>query len=421
MKEGVLNLDCWKRPLAACLSGVLLSLPGLAADGPPSQSGLAVALEQAWRLHPQARALDSRDAEARAAQEVAAGLTPEPGSLSIGSRNDQFNSNRGKQEYEVELATPLWLPGQKSVREAEAASRMDEAVAKRSALRWELAGELRETWWALAAARGARALVEQRLTTARSLEADVQRRYKVGELSRIDANLARMETQSAETDLIEAEATLIQAAQAFRVLTGVVAPGEFREEAPAAQRSLLAEQDASWGHPQMAAAAATVRSARARVKVVEESRRAAPELSLRFVRERDDAINPYGNSVGVKLKIPFSSGPQVRRESSAAQAEADQVDAEMQRVQTRLQLDTERAQRALQAAERQFAMAHERRELSSENLRLSEKSFKLGETDIATLLRIRAAAYDAEAFFGRQHVARAAAVSRLNQALGVLP
>jgi cobalt-zinc-cadmium efflux system outer membrane protein len=66
-------------------------------------------------------------------------------------------------------------------------------------------------------------------------------------------------------------------------------------------------------------------------------------------------------------------------------------------------------------------MAHERRELSSENLRLSEKSFKLGETDIATLLRIRAAAYDAEAFFGRQHVARAAAISRLNQALGVLP
>lgn len=416
-----MTLVCWKRPLAVCMAGVVLSLPGLAADLPPTQSGLAAALEQAWRQHPQARALDSRDAEARAAQEVAAGLTPEPGSLSIGSRNDQFNSNRGKQEYEIELATPLWLPGQKSAREAEAASRADEAAAKRLVLRWELAGELRETWWALAVARSARTLVEQRLVTARSLEADVQRRYKVGELSRIDANLARMETQLAETDLIEAEATLIQATQAFRALTGVAAPSEINEEALAAQRRPLAEQEVSWIHPQMAAAAAAVRSAQARVKVVGESRRAAPELSLRFVRERDDAVDPYGNSVGVKLKIPFSSGPQVRRESSAAQAEADQIDAEMQRVQTRLQLDTERAQLALQAAERQFAMAHERRELSSENLRLSEKSFKLGESDIATLLRIRAAAYDAEAFFGRQRVARAAAISRLNQVLGVLP
>jgi cobalt-zinc-cadmium efflux system outer membrane protein len=75
----------------------------------------------------------------------------------------------------------------------------------------------------------------------------------------------------------------------------------------------------------------------------------------------------------------------------------------------------------LQAAERQFTMAEERRELSADNLQLSEKSFKLGETDVATLLRIRAAAYDAEAFFARQRVARAAAISRLNQILGVLP
>ena len=66
-------------------------------------------------------------------------------------------------------------------------------------------------------------------------------------------------------------------------------------------------------------------------------------------------------------------------------------------------------------------MAQERRQLSAENLRLSEKAFSLGESDLATLLRIRAAAFDAEAFLDRQRVARAAAISRLNQALGVLP
>ncbi len=82
---------------------------------------------------------------------------------------------------------------------------------------------------------------------------------------------------------------------------------------------------------------------------------------------------------------------------------------------------SERAQRALKAAERQLAMARERLALSAENLRLSEKAFSLGESDLATLLRIRAAAFEAEAFLGRQRVARAAAISRLNQALGVLP
>lgn len=407
--------------LAAAVAGLALIQPALAADAAPAASTLSAALEQAWRLHPQARALDSRDAEARAAQELAAGLTPEPGSLSIGSRNDRYQRNSGQQEYEVELSTPLWLPGQKSARQAEAASRIDEAAAKRSALRWELAGEVRDTWWTVAAARNAKSLAERRFATARLLEAGVQRRYKVGELSRIDANLAQMEVQAAEAEVLEADAVLLQAEQSFRVLTGVPAPQSMGEETPATRRGMEATPEASALHPQLAAAAAAAHSARARVKVVDESRRAAPQLALRAVRERDDFAGPYANSIGIKLKIPFSSGAQVRRENSAAQADSDQADAEMQRLQTRVELDILRAQRALQAAERQLAVAGERRVLSADNLRLAEKSFALGESDIATLLRIRAAAYDAEAFLDRQRVARAAAIARLNQTLGVLP
>jgi outer membrane protein TolC len=79
------------------------------------------------------------------------------------------------------------------------------------------------------------------------------------------------------------------------------------------------------------------------------------------------------------------------------------------------------AQRNLQSAERQFTMAQERRQLSAENLRLAEKAFALGESDLTTLLRIRSAAFDADAFLDRQRVARAAAISRLNQSMGVLP
>ena len=174
-------------------------------------------------------------------------------------------------------------------------------------------------------------------------------------------------------------------------------------------------------HPQLLVAAATSRSARAKVKVAVESRRAAPELALRVVRERGDFAEPYSNNVGITLKIPFSSAAQVRRETSSALAEANQADSELARAQTRVQLDVVRAERTLQATERQLAMAAERQALSAENLLLTERAFSLGESDLATLLRIRAAAYDADAFFSRQHVARAAAQSRLNQSLGVLP
>jgi outer membrane protein TolC len=407
--------------MAVCAIGLLLALPTVAADTPAASTGLARALEQAWRLHPQAAGLDAREAEARAAQEVAAGLTPEPPSVAIGSLNDRYNRNLGRQEWEVELAAPLWLPGQKAAREAEAASRVEEAAAKRAALRWGLAGELREAWWSLAAARNVNALAIRRLATAQALEADVRRRYTVGELSRIDANLAQAEVLAASAEQAETETALLQAEQALRTLTGTVAPQDVGEEVPTTLRrsgGLLSMPDA---HPSLVAAAAATRGARARVTVADESRRAAPELALRVVRERGDFAEPYANTVGIRLKIPFSSGPLVRRETSAAKADADQADAEMVRAQTRIQLEAERADRALASSERQFLMAQERRQLSAENLRLSEKAFSLGESDLATLLRIRAAAFDAEAFLDRQRVARAAAISRLNQALGVLP
>ncbi|MDP2823412.1 MAG: TolC family protein, partial [Sulfuritalea sp.] len=394
-----------------CAVALMLGQAALAADAGKPASGLAGALEQAWRLHPQAAALDARDAEAQAARDIAVGLTPEPGAVSIGSRNDRANRNLGQQEYEVELATPLWLPGQKAAREDAAMSQIDEVAAKRAALRWELAGELREAWWALAATRNARALAARRAETARALESDVRRRYRAGDLSRIDGNLAQSEVLAAEAELIEAEASRLQAEQALRALTGTSAPTEVGEEAPAQIAERTAEAAAT--HPLLVAAAAASRSARARTTVAAESRRAAPELALRVVRERGDFAEPYSNSIGVRLRIPFSSGAQVRRETSAAQAEASQADAEMLRARTRVELEAERTRRALAAAGQQLALAGERRALAADNLRLAEKAFTLGESDLSTLLRIRAAAFDAESFYDRQRVARAAAISRL--------
>lgn len=271
------------KPFRFVLAFALLYAGAAFAADTPAANGLARALEQAWRLHPQAAALDARDAEARATRDIAAGLAPEPGSVSIGGRNDRLNRNLGKQEYEIELAAPLWLPGQKAAREAEAVSRIDEASARRAALRSELAGELREAWWSLAAARNAKALAARRLDTARLLAADVRRRHEVGELSRIDANLARSEVHAAGAELIETEATLLQAEQALRTLTGTAAPQDMGEEAPATPET----------HPLLTAAAATARAARARVAVANESRRAAPELALRVVRERGDFAEPY--------------------------------------------------------------------------------------------------------------------------------
>ena len=140
-----------------------------------------------------------------------------------------------------------------------------------------------------------------------------------------------------------------------------------------------------------------------------------------MVRGRGDFSEPYESTVGVKLTIPFSSGPRLRQESAAARAEVAQADAELALARHKLQLDVDKARLDVAAAERQLGMARERRALAADNLRLAEKSFALGEADLTTLLRVRAAAFEAESFLNRQQVAHAAAQSRLKQTLGVLP
>lgn len=398
--------------LAAFLAAIPAQAQTLADD---RRMPLRDALEQAWARHPQAVTMAAREAEARARADVAAGITPGPASVSLSSLSDRLNRNRGKQEWEVEMAAPLWLPGQKAAREAEAASAVAEVAARSAALRLQIAGEVREAWWAVAAARNARDLARRRATTAGALEADVLRRFKVGDLARIDANLAQGERLAAEAEAIEAEAALLQAEQIYRNLTGAAAPSVLAAEAAIAAREPVEH------HPQLAAVAAAARTARAKLRVAEETRRDAPEFAVRVVRERGEFAEPYASTVGVKLTIPFSSGARVRQESSAARAEASQADAELALAQLRLQLDAEKARLDLAAAERQFAMASVRRELTADNLRLAEKAFSLGESDLTTLLRVRAGAFEAEAFLNRQQVARAAAQSHLKQVLGVLP
>ena len=54
-----MKLTAFRRQLLICAAGLGIALPAYAADAAPARSGLAQALEQAWRLHPQAAALQA--------------------------------------------------------------------------------------------------------------------------------------------------------------------------------------------------------------------------------------------------------------------------------------------------------------------------------------------------------------------------
>lgn len=392
----------------------LIFLALLAAIPQPAARAdtLSAALAAAWARHPRAAAQAALADEARARAELADGLTPGPATLSLGHLNDGIASNRGREEWEVEMSAPLWLPGQRAARRGEADSTLAMLAAQRAALTLELAGEVRAAWWALADARQARDLAARRAASALALETDVLRRYQAGELARVDANLARDERLAAEAERLESDTALAQAEQALRALTGHV---------PATLEAEGGTAESGREHPALAALAAAAQAARARLNVARHSRRDAPELAVRVLRERGDFNDPFANAVGVKFSIPFSSGPRVARDDAAARAELDQAEAEHAQARHRLALAADQSRSELDAARRLLESGGLRRELTADNLRLAEKAFALGESDLTALLRARAAAFEAEALYHRRQVALTAAQSHLKQALGVLP
>lgn len=400
-------------------SGGVLVLTALAmgiahADNAP---GLVGAFERAWARQAEAAGLPAREDEARAFADWAAGWTPGAPALSLGKVSDRFNRNDGKREWEIELGVPLWSSGEKAARVKEGDDALTALAARREALRLEVAGEVREAWWALAGARVVRDRALARQAAAVQLREDVERRFKAGDLARLDVNQAQSEVFDAEAELTDAEQTLVGAERHWLVLTGVPVPAQTPAEVPA--KAVTAARLAD--HPQWQAARAASQLAASRLAAAQEKKRESPELAVRWTRDRGDFAQPYVNTVGVKLTIPFSSGPTWRRETAAARAETAQSEAELAQAEQGLRAGFEQARRSLVLVERQLAAASAQRRLGADSKALAEKAFALGEADLATLLRLRESARAAELRFLQLQIARDAAQSQLKQALGELP
>ncbi|WP_374474628.1 TolC family protein [Zoogloea sp.] len=359
----------------------------LVATARPATAGLSELLDAAWQRDPRARALDARRDELSALSEVAAGWTPGPGSVGIANRNDRPFDNRGRQEWELEYAQPVWLPGQAAARRDEAGTALRALDAERAALRLELARRLVDTRLAWLLARGEAGLAERRLTVARQLSDDLARRVTAGEAPRFDLNLAQSERLAAEAAVAEQDLAARELARRFQVLAGSLPPPTL-DVSPA--------EAAVAPHPGLVAAREATALARARLATTRQSLRDNPEVGLRLRRERDASGAEYGDSISLRLVIPLTSAPRTAaREAAAIAAVTERVVAAEQ---LRHQFEQDRAQAAdqLATAARLEDAARARQRLAADNLGLADTAWRLGERPLEALLRARAAAFDAD-------------------------
>ncbi len=369
------------------------------------------ALESAWNRQPAQRAETARLGELEAKRQATANLTPLPTSISLGQRTDQIGSNVGQRQTDIEFSAPLWLPGQRDSQRAVVEAETSRFSATQTFSKWRLAGEVRDLWWTTRLAQSEKDLASQRVLSAQKLLSDVERRVKAGDLARVDANRVNVELQTANIALRDAEAQAFRALQQFTALTGL---------AVIPQETETLNQQVSENHPQKLAVQSLV-LAQKRLDLIRSTPRDAPELSLGLTHQKDISNDPYNNSVSLKFKIPFASDAVNQQRLASAQADHEEADAEQGLENARIEAEISSARFELEQVIASFAIAESRFNTALDTQQLLDRSFGLGESDLPTRLLAEAARFETERSLIKSRLEAGRAISKVNQALGVLP
>lgn len=388
--------------------GVLL---GATLLGSAQAATLRDALDQAWAV--QAEQQGARDRQFAAQVAASQAWTPQPPSLGLFNTTDQFNGDYGRREWEVELAAPVWLPGQRAQAQAVAHAEKTAFDGRSELSRWQLAGQLRETWWAVRFAEVDLASATRLLDETQALARDVSQRVKAGELAALDENQAKIAIAQARRQQDLARLELQRSRETFALLSnGAAVPehSEVLESAPDLEQ-----------HPLLSSLQAAVRSAQARLEQATGDTRDAPELALAYTSERDAGADPYRGRIKLGVSIPFGSESRNRPRIEAANA--DWIEAQTSQAVERRRIASE-----ISAARLELSQSQQLQTLAVEELRLIDersawiaKGFRLGQFDLLTQMRSQREQLDAQAQVERAEYARGRAISRFNQAAGVLP
>ena len=397
---------CAAAASSACLAQVA---PGI-GDAEPT---FAQALEAAWQRSPAGQSAQARRDQQRAVRSAAGSVTPEPPSVTLSQRSDRLNSNRGARETEVELAWPLWLPGARAAALGVAAAEADAVDGQLQFSRLKLASEVREAVWAVRLAQAELDASTRRVAEAQALAADVQRRVTAGDSARTDGNQAQGLVQLAQATQAEARGRLLRAERIYAALTGLL-------RAPV-QAEALTPPPAIEAHPQIVSTERAATAARARLRNASVATRDPPELTVGVRSERSAFGDSYATSARIGVRVPFGTDARNQPRITAAGAELLEIEAVARLERDRLQAEIDAAAAELEQSRRIEQFATELARLAADTQQLLAKAFRLGEVDLPTRLRTEKERFDAELALGRARLEAGRAVSRLQQAYGMLP
>jgi len=384
-----------------------------AAGGPPPT--LREAIEAAAERHPRQQTLDASAREVDALDARASSLLADSPSVAGLYKTDQIGSGEGYREWEAGVALPLWKPGQRGAERDVANSATLALDQDRRALLLEVAGEVRERVWEAALARNNVEIAKKEWETAMALEKNVRRREELGELPVTDLLLAQDSTLTKRVDQVKAQAEFDNAMQRYASLTGLSRLPRQRGET-AVEESTVPED-----HPGLAQASANTRQALAELGAIRRRGGGSPELFVGGNGERDASGEDFDTRVALALSVPIGTRAHTGPALAAAERARADAQAEYEIRMRELTLALKESQREQESARDALALAVEQNRVARESLRLGTVAFDAGESDLVTLLRVQRLAFAAERREKELRIMLQRAISRYNQAAGVLP
>jgi outer membrane protein TolC len=375
---------------------------------------LSEVLEKAYARTPMQASLQSRDVMVSAKNRIANAMLPSAPAVGIIHQNDAIGSGRGERDWQAELELPVWQPKQRDNRLKVAEAIQSSTSAGRHSLKLQVAGQLREALWNIAANDNNLSLAINKLQVAKKLQSDVDKRYRAGELAKTDAMLAEQEVLRVEKEKVRAEAEVMHARHRYYLLTGLrELPANYEEK----QSSLEDySQSPIWLEAESKLGLAETERDLAQVESHENMR---VLLNVRNSKGAFDTTD--NNSVGVHVRVPFGGEASAAPIRAAAEMVVGNALTEREAMRFELEAAMHEAEHNLSVSRAELSIATKQHEIAKESLTLAQKAFQLGETDLVSLLRVQAQTFEVQRAFTTRQIQVQWDIARYNQTVGVLP
>lgn len=341
-------------------------------------------------------------------------LSGAPG-MSVRYQTDGMAHNQGLREYELALSLPLWNLGQRDAAQRLGSTASEESSALATALRWQVAGMVRQSLWDIALAQNDYQVTTDAVATLQRIAASVERRFTLGESARADTLLANAAVLEQQQKLVEREAALIDAERYYNVLTGLDRRPAFAMEA----RPDVDEVPDT--HPGLVLAQAKLQRLEANLQLQRRSAGGTPNLLIGPRRERAPNSPISDDSIGVTLQIPFGSRRHVDAQTAPLAVAVADGSAELMMLRREYELALHEAHHTLDADTSMQGLAAQRAELAVQQAALAARAFDAGEMTLAEYLRQQSAATAARLEAAHLDLQIRLATAQVNQAAGLLP